>query len=71
MFLLISCFCVVNVVADISTMRMAQTIWTCSESAPMNLSEMCAPKINASAACSASLSDMKPLPCGGVASRSR
>ena len=28
MFLLISCFCVRNVVADIATIMTAQTIWT-------------------------------------------
>ena len=64
MFLVISCFCVMNVVADISTISTAVTICTCRLSAPMNFSEMFAPKTDASAACG-EVVGQETLPLGG------
>ena len=45
MFLRISWCCVMNVVTDMRMMRTIVTTCACQLSAPMNLSESCAPKI--------------------------
>jgi hypothetical protein len=66
MFFVISCFWVMNVDADMSTISTAVTICTRRSFAPQNFSEMFAPRIEASAACAARSFVSEPLPFGGV-----